>query len=269
MTGYRTSPIPAAVRRYERLGRRGAWAVALLAPPATAALMVPVRSHTQASNLALVMVAVVGVTVVPGFRAPALLAGLSAGIWFDFFLTPPYETFFIERGGDIQTAVLMTVVAVLAGSVAARRRQAGERAQRSGDEVMGLYVSAQMLSAGDRAETVVGTVSGQIRDLLFLTSCHFDPGYPADTEPIINRAGDLDWRGHNWSISRHGWPSVPVSLPIDSRGERVGRFLLSGPAEGGQLTLDRVLTALALADLAGAALGRDGRAPAHARPGRS
>lgn len=248
----------AALSRYEHLGVRGAWIVALVAPLAAAAVMVPFRAHTQASNLALVMVAVVGASVVPGFRRAALLAGVSAGLWFDFFLTRPYETFSIARTGDVQTAVLMTVVAVLVGTIAARRRKAGEKAQRSGDEVMGLYVSAQMLSAGAPARTVVETIAAQIGDLLFVAECRYDAGYPADTEPLIDRAGDLDWRGHNWSLLRHGWPSVPVSLPIDSGGEHVGRFLLSGPATGEPLTLDRLLTALALADLAGAALGGEG-----------
>lgn len=256
-----TGRLRALFARYEHLGVRGAWVVALVAPLAAAALMVPFRAHTQASNLALVMVAVVGASVVPGFRRAALLAGMSAGLWFDFFLTRPYETFSIERSGDIQTAALMTVAAVLVGTIAARRRKAGEKAERSGDEVIGLYVSAQMLSAGARAETVVETIAGQIRDLLFVAGCRYDPGYPAEDEPLIGRAGDLDWRGHNWSLLRHGWPLVDVSLPIDSGGRHVGRFLLSGPATGGPLILDRVLTALALADLAGAALGAGGMSP--------
>lgn len=256
------------ITRYERLGIRGAWIVALGAPVVAAALLAPLRSHTQPSNLALVMVAVVGASVVPGFRLAALAGGLSAGVWFDFFLTRPYQTFSIARSGDIQTAALMTVVAVLVGTIAARRRKAGEKAQRSGEEVIGLYATAQMLSAGDRAETVVQTIADQIRDLLFLSGCRYDPGYPADTEPMINRAGDLDWRGHNWSVARHGWPPVDVSLPVDAGGNHAGRFLLSGPSSGSELTLDRLLTALALADLAGAAVGRKAgpRAPVQAGP---
>lgn len=255
----RTGRTRGVLTRYEHLGVRGAWVVALAAPLAGAGLLVPLRGHTQASNLALVMVAVVGASVVPGFRRAALLAGLSAGVWFDFFLTRPYETFSIERSGDIQTAGLMTGLAVLVGTVAARRRKAGEKAQRSGREVMGLYLTAQMLSAGARVETVVQTIADQVRDLLFVAECRYDPGYPADAEPLIDRGGDLDWRGHNWSLLRHGWPSVAVSLPVDSGGEHFGRFLLSGPATGGPLILDRLLTALALADLAGAALRTEGR----------
>lgn len=249
---------PKVMRRYEQLGARSAWAIALLAPLAAAASMVALRNHTQAGNLALVEVAVVAATAVPGFRLAAIAAGMSAGVSFDFFLTRPYETFSIIRSSDIQTAVLMTVVAAIVGLIAARRREAGEKAQRSGDEVLGLYVTAQMLSAGSRADVIVGRIAEQLQSLLFLSGCEFDSGRPSDTEPMINRAGEMEWAGHSWSPRHHGWPSAPVSLPMDRAGQPVGRFLLHGPATGGPVTLDRLLTALALADLAGAAIDREG-----------
>jgi K+-sensing histidine kinase KdpD len=126
------------IERYEQVGVRGAWVIAIEAPFAAALLMVPLRTHTQASNLALVMVAVVAAAAVPGFHLAAIAAGVSAGVWFDFFLTRPYQTLSIQHSTDIQTAVLMTVVAALVGAIASRRRQAGEKAQRSGDEVVGL-----------------------------------------------------------------------------------------------------------------------------------
>lgn len=245
------------IKRYERLGLKGAWVTAVTAPVIAALLMVPLRTHTQASNLALVMVVVVAGAAVPGFRVPAIAAGVSAGVWFDFFLTRPYQTFSIQHSADIQTALLMTVVAALVGAIASRRRQAGEKAQQSGDEVVGLYVTAQMLSAGFRPPIVLQTIAEQLRALLFVSRCVFDPGQPPSTEPIINRAGELDWRGLPWSLPHQGWPAVPVSLPVDSSGQPAGRFLLYGPATGGPVTFDRLLTALALADLAGAALGRE------------
>jgi hypothetical protein len=254
------------IKRYEQLGLWGAWMTAITVPFVAAWLMVPLRAHTQASNLALVMVVVVAAAAVPGFRVPAIAAGVSAGVWFDFFLTRPYQTFSIQRSEDIQTAVLMTIVAALVGAIASRRRQAGEMSQQSGDEVVGLYVTAQMLSAGFRPAMVLETIAEQLRALLFVSRCEFDPGRPSAFEPIINRAGELEWRGLPWSLARQGWPAVAVSLPVDSAGQPAGRFLLTGPATGGPVTFDRLLTALALADLAGAALGRDG-SPQSAAPG--
>jgi hypothetical protein len=110
---------------------------------------------------------------------------------------------------------------------------------------------------------MIETIAEQLQTLLFVSRCEFDTGRPSFTEPMINRAGELEWRGHNWSLTRHGWPTVAVSLPLDSAGQPAGRFLLYGPSTGGPVTIDRLLTALALADLAGAALGR-GRPPQEA-----
>jgi hypothetical protein len=73
---------------------------------------------------------------------------------------------------------------------------------------------------------------------------------------MINRAGELGWRDHRWSLAHHGWPAEAVSLPVDIAGHSAGRFLLYGPATQEPVTLDRLLTALALADLAGAALAQ-------------
>lgn len=88
-------------------------AVALVGPLAAGALMIPLRTHAPDTDLALVMVVVVAVCVLPGRRAAALAAGLSAGVWFDFFLTRPYERFTISRSSDVQTTVLLAVVGIL------------------------------------------------------------------------------------------------------------------------------------------------------------
>jgi K+-sensing histidine kinase KdpD len=97
--------------------------LALLAPAVGAALMVPLRNHVHNTDLALAMVVVVAVVVLPGRRLAALIAGLSAGVWFDFFLTKPYESFSIQRSADVQTTVLLALVGVLVGEIAVRRRQ--------------------------------------------------------------------------------------------------------------------------------------------------
>ena len=69
------------------------------------------------------MVAVVVVCVIPGRRSAAAIAGISAGVWFDYFLTKPYESFSIRHHTDIETTVLLIVVAVAVGEISARRRR--------------------------------------------------------------------------------------------------------------------------------------------------
>ena len=246
------------IRRWEKLGVRSAWLLALLAPLVAAVAMTPLRGHTQTSNLALAMVLVVAASVVPGYRLAALAGGASAGLWFDFFLTQPYQRLSISDALDVQTTLLMAVVAVAVGAIAARRRQAREAAQRSGGEVLDLYVAAQMLSGGAAERDLVETIAAQLKELLFLTDCRFDAGRPAVSEPLVDRGGELDWAGHTWSLTARGWPDGAVSLPVYCTGRQVGRFLLTGPGRVATrdeaLTIDRLLTAVALSDVAGAAL---------------
>ena len=54
------------------------------------------------------------------------LAALSAAVWFDFFLTRPYEHFSITRRADIETTVLLLVIGVAVTELAvwARREHA-------------------------------------------------------------------------------------------------------------------------------------------------
>jgi hypothetical protein len=51
-----------------------------------------------------------GVAGVPGVAARLALAAVSAAVWFDFFLTVPYERFTITRRADIETTALILAV---------------------------------------------------------------------------------------------------------------------------------------------------------------
>ena len=55
----------------------------------------------------LVLVAVVVVFSATGLRAAGLAAALSAAVWFDFFLTEPYQSFAINDANDLEAAVLV------------------------------------------------------------------------------------------------------------------------------------------------------------------
>ena len=238
----------------DRMKSRYSLWLALLGPLAAAALMIPLRSHVPNTDLALAMVVVVALVVLPGRRTAALLAGLSAGVWFDFFLTQPYERFSIQRSSDVQTTVLLAIVGVLIGEIAVRRRQARSDTRTARDEVVSLYVVAEMLAAGSRAEEVVRLVAEQLHDLLFLVDCRFEPGDRDAEGPELDRSGELHYGRLNWSLGSDGLPNRDVILPVESGKRRFGAYVLRGPALGVPLTQDRRLAAVALSDLAGAAL---------------
>lgn len=224
-------------------------------PLAAAALMVPLRSHVQTSSLALVMVVVVVASLVPGRRGGAVVAGISAGIWFDFFVTRPYESLSIHRSGDVQTTVLLTVVAIAIGEIAARRRSARQESAVATQEMLAVYVVAEMLSAGTNAFAVIDAAAEQLQQLLLLDECHFERSAEPMHRPLINRAGDLEYGNLDWKLERDGLPNRDVALPVAHRGQELGYFVLRGPAIGVPISHDRRLAAVALGDLVGAAVG--------------
>ena len=58
-------------------------------------------------------------------RLAGVLCALSAGVWFDFFLTEPYNRFTIDDRADAETTVLLLLVGVAVTELCARgRRQA-------------------------------------------------------------------------------------------------------------------------------------------------
>jgi K+-sensing histidine kinase KdpD len=100
--------------------------LALLAPLVVSALLVPLRDHLANTQLALVLVLVVVAVAASGNRAAGILAAVFAGVWFDFFLTLPYQRFTITDRSDIETFVLLVVVGVAVTELAVwgRRQQA-------------------------------------------------------------------------------------------------------------------------------------------------
>lgn len=245
-------------RAFEVPGRVGriSGILALLAPAAAAAALVPFRSDITDSALALVMVAVVVLVVVPGRRVAALVAGISAGLWFDFFLTRPYESFTITHSADIQTAVLLVVVAVAVGELAARDRHHRTESVSSGDCLAAVEAVAELVDGGATADAVTTAVCNSLVSLLRLESCYFDGAAKAVTIPFIERPGYVSYMVYRWDAASEGLPVSPVTLPVRNEGRLLGRFVLQGPMPGVRLDRQRLVTAVVLSDLAGLALSR-------------
>src|SRR5580704_12889660 len=70
----------------------GAWImlVAIAAPVATAALLIPWRGQLDAADNALFLVVVIVAVASTGRRMAAAVAALVSALSFDFFLTRPY-----------------------------------------------------------------------------------------------------------------------------------------------------------------------------------
>ncbi len=92
------------------------------------------------------------------------------------------------------------MVGVLIGEIAVRRRQARTDSRTAHDEVLSLYVIAEMLANGTAAAQVVALVAEQVKELLFLVDCRFDEFVDHSKLPLLDRGGELQYGQLDWTV---------------------------------------------------------------------
>jgi hypothetical protein len=113
------------------------------------AILVPFRTSFPNTDAALaLMLAVVGVAAA-GNRLAGILAAVSAAVWFDFFLTRPYERFAITRTTDIETTVLILVIGIAVTELAVWGRREHLAATRRAGYLEGINAAAEAVAAGN------------------------------------------------------------------------------------------------------------------------
>ena len=83
-----------------------------------------------------------------GYRLAGYVAALSAAVWFDFFLTRPYERFTILRRADVETTVLLLLIGVAVTELAVWARHQHAVASRRAGYLDGISAAAQAAVAG-------------------------------------------------------------------------------------------------------------------------
>jgi hypothetical protein len=230
-----------------------ALAAAMILPLASAVALVPLRSSIPAATVALALAAVVTLLSATGTRGTAALAAISASVGFEVFHTRPYGSLAITRAQDIETTVLLLVVGLIVGQLAAVNRRHRSLADESSDDLSRIHAVAEMVAAGEPADQVVLAVANELTDLLGLRFCQFDPSFADRPGPFIERHGDVSWGAIRWGYRTMGFPTKEVSLLVEHQSRPLGRFVLEAQ-RGSRVTTDQLLVAVALADQAGSAL---------------
>ncbi len=246
-----------ALHRYRD---RFALIAALAAPPAVAALLIPLRTVLPVANAALILVVIVVAVAANGHRTAGVLAALSAALWFDFFLTQPYYRFAINGRDNIETTVLLLVVGIAVTELAHRGRRMHGIAVVGGAQAGGVRRTAELVAADVPTETVLDEVSRQLTVLLALRGCRFIVDEPTTYPPVLRPDGSLRWGSSLWDVASLGFPSDEIELPARFQGRPLGRFmLLPTPATAPSVTARQ--TAVVLADLVGAKLAGHSAGP--------
>ena len=228
-------------------------AVGGLVPIAAAFTLVPLRDAMVHTNVALVLVAVVVLVAVAGGRVAGATAAVFAAVSFDFFFTHPYLHLRIATGEDVETTVLLLVVGLVVGHVAARGRRARISAAARLGEVRRIYRVAELAANGDEPSDVVMATQAELTDLLRLEECRFEAPPFDTTFDVLERTGVVPSREHRWYHGGFELPRDGVELRVLGRGHVLGRFVLTPTPDTG-VSLEERVVAVALADQVGAVL---------------
>ncbi|PWI43028.1 DUF4118 domain-containing protein [Streptomyces sp. ICBB 8177] len=236
---------------------RIALAAAVAGPLLLALILVPFRGGVSSTNLALIMVVATVAIATAGNRLAGGLAALSSSAWFDFFLTRPYQSFTINRGADITTAVLLLAVGLAVSQLAARARRLEVLVVTDADYLARVHDTAQLTQTTRSADAVVDHVKQQLTELLQLRGCRFEYGSLLGHPARLEQDGSVTVGRKRWDIDQRGWPQRDIELRASAGGRFQGRFMLT-PAPDTRPDLQARLVAATLADQAAAALDTAG-----------
>jgi hypothetical protein len=240
------------------LRRATVMAVGACAPISVALALVPERSRTPNATVALGLAVLVSLIAATTDRLAAAVAALAGAVSFDVWFTQPYGSLSIARAQDIETTALLLAVAAIVGQLSARARLHRRRAAETSHNLARVHGVAEMVAAGSPTDQVVLAVASELRSLLRLRECWFDQAFAARPGAFVERNGGVSWGAIRWGFSTLGLPTNEVTLTVEHDGLPLGRFvLLAYP--GVRVSEDELVTAVALADQAAAALAARGR----------
>jgi K+-sensing histidine kinase KdpD len=226
----------------------------VVVPAATAAALIPLRDTLVSTNIALLLVVTVVAFAASGRRSAAFLAAASAAAGFNFFHTEPYYSLRINSRDDLETAVLLLVVGLAVGELAVRGRQARALVVQERQDLASIRGLGALVADGEDADYVLLATASEVTHLLGLVDCRFEVT-PRDDRilPVIHRDGTVRWGPTAWEAGRWGLPTDGAVIPVWTRGERRGRFVLTAPV-GLPMSQAQLAKAVALVDQAGASL---------------
>jgi K+-sensing histidine kinase KdpD len=224
---------------------------AVLLPLSACAVLSAFRDQITAATSVLVLVLIVVGVAATGDRIAGLLAALSAGVWFDFFLAPPFHTFTIDHADDIEATVLLVLISVAVTEIALWGRREQARASRRSGYLDGVLGAAQIVAEGNApSSTVTELVAEQITDVLDADAAHFVTGPILDERvAILGHDGVVTHGGHEVDVDRVGLPTTEyTAVPVRKGPHIVGHFLLTTATHVAHPTREQRRVAVLLAD---------------------
>src|SRR3954468_18685989 len=238
-----------------RRWRGVAWvAVGAATSVALSVALLPLRHRLDNANVALLLVVSIVAVAISGRRSAAAAAALSAALCFHLFYTHPFVSLRISSSNDLETELSLLVVGLAVGELAARGRRFQAKADSRTQELQRLHGIAGQVVLDDTADFVIMNVALQLAQQLGLADCRLELEYKDErVPPCVDRNGQVWWGPNAWDTHRWGLPPWGVELPVWGHGRQLGRFVLV-PHDARPVEIEALVSAVALADQAGAAL---------------
>jgi K+-sensing histidine kinase KdpD len=233
--------------------------LSVAAPVVIGALSGSMRDRVSTTSAALVLVVCVVVAGTSGQRVAALLAALSAGISFDFFLTQPYYSLAISDTDDLEVTVLLLVIGVIVTEATMwGLRQESRAARRSGYLEGALRAAENAHSRDMPTPTLIRFTAAQITEVLGVSACRFVPGPVHDSRlALLHHDGRVTRNDKILDVEKNGLPvDGETALEVRRGTETLGHFVITSASAMAYPTAEQRRVAVLLADQVAGALAR-------------
>jgi K+-sensing histidine kinase KdpD len=232
--------------------------VAVVLPVAICAVLSGFRDSVTAAAAALVLVLVVVGAAATGDRVAGILAALSGGAAYDFFLTQPYHRFTIADADDVEVTVLLALIGVAVTELALWGHRQQSRSGRRAGYLEGALRTAEVVAARDESpDAMIDLVCREIVEVLGISRCRFVRGPVHDSRlAILDHDGAVTRGGRVVQVERRGLPSNEETALLVVQGEEtVGHFILTAAGDIAYPSLEQRRVAVLLADQVASGLG--------------
>jgi K+-sensing histidine kinase KdpD len=236
----------------------GGWLSVLAAfglPLVVAVVLVPFRHDIANTAAALLLVMVVVGVAAFGDRRAGWIAAASSGIWFDYFLTRPYERFSILATRDVETTIALFVVGLAVTEIAVRSRRHFAVAWAEGNYLALIHDLSDLVATGGSRDAVLAAAREDLIELLGLRECRFEETEATAVRAQLRRNGEVELGDERFDVGNNGLPAGAIELVVQSQGHVYGSFVMEAGEHRG-VSIEQRIVALLLADQVGAAMGQ-------------
>jgi K+-sensing histidine kinase KdpD len=244
------------------LQRNRSWVMFVLAlavPLLLALALVPSRSEFAGAAAALIFAAVIVAIAVGGNRFVGFVASLSSALWYDFFLTRPYDNLDISHRADIETTICLLVVGIMVSELAARSRHFSKVSVEESGYVDMVRDLTDFANGRVSSSAVIERAVPSLVQLLDLRECRFERQPSEPPMARIMTSGEVLHVGMQWPVGELGIPGPEAEIVAEWRGRALGRFVIT-PTPGEPISRERRVVAALLASVVAAAIANDVRA---------